>query len=125
MKKILLILTIFAFSLILTSPSYAHNQGIKLKRGFINILTCPLEIPKQTAIYLKKGTEKTQHTPVWIFSGFIKGIANTMGRAGSGLWDVVTFNIDMPENFGSIIQPEYVFGEDEAPVEKAAEKTKE
>ena len=102
-------LTIFLFVILnFTSLSYAHNMGTKLKRGFVNIITAPIEIPKQTSQYWKKGTEKSKHPCIWLFPGFIKGVVNTVGRLGSGLWDVVTFNIEMPAHYEPLMKPDYV-----------------
>ena len=81
----------------------------KLKRGFVNILTFPLEIPKQTKLQYEEGSKKTKHTAVHVASGFIKGLAYGVGRAGSGVWDVVTFINPVPENYEPLMKPEYVY----------------
>ncbi|MFA5260219.1 MAG: exosortase system-associated protein, TIGR04073 family [Candidatus Omnitrophota bacterium] len=91
-------------------PARAEPTPLKkLVRGTINLATAPLEVPKQTRLYWKKGAEKTDHILVWIFSGIVKGSVNTVGRIGSGTWDVVTFLIDIPENNQPLFQPDYVF----------------
>ena len=77
-----------------------------LRRGFTNILTAPLEIPKQTIASVKEGHDKTYHVSAWAFTGFIKGIAYTAGRMGSGMFDVLTSNFD--RNGDPLMNPEYV-----------------
>ena len=122
MKKITPIM-IFSIILCLTTPSHAHNMGTKLIRGFSNLITAPVEIPKQTYIYWKKGAEKTNHVSAWVFSGFIKGMVNTVGRLGSGLWDVMTFNIEKPENYEPLMKPACVFEDwNEPPPENSPAK---
>ena len=86
-----------------------QQPGKKLLRGTVNLVTAPLEVPKQTRIYWKKGAEKTDHILVWILSGFIKGSVNTFGRIGSGAWDVVTFPFSMPKDNKPLFEPDYVF----------------
>ena len=79
MKKNFVIL--LGFSLFLTLPSLTSaeeiqkNMGIKLKRGAINLVTAPLEIPKQTKIYYDKGIQKTKNVVPWLFCGVVKGLA--------------------------------------------------
>ena len=91
-------------------PAQAEQTPAKkLLRGAVNLATAPLEIPKQTRLYWKKGAEKTDHILVWIFSGFVKGSANTVGRIGSGAWDVITFPFDTPGKNKPLFEPDYVF----------------
>jgi len=102
------------FSLIFGTAtlSYAKNPGVKFKRGVINIITSPLEIPKQIKRYLKKGAEKNDFFPLWFLAGVAEGVANTVARLGSGAWDVFTLNIDLPAGYSALMQPDYVFDPD-------------
>ena len=77
-----------------------------LRRGATNIVTAPLEIPKQTIASIDEGKEKTYHVSVWAFAGFMKGIAYTIGRMGSGMFDILTSNFD--RNVDPLMTPEYV-----------------
>lgn len=95
------------------SSSFAWDREAfykKFKRGTINIVTSPLEIPKQAKASLKEEqeSEKTKHKPIRIFSGLVKGIANTALRAGSGVVDVLTFSTDLPDQFEPMFKPDYV-----------------
>jgi len=108
MKKILSVL--LASTMIFSGLAMA-DQGPreKLTRGFVNIITAPIEFPKQARAYWITGAEKTPHILVWIFSGTVWGIIEGIKRAGSGLWDVVSFPVDKPEGFEPLFKPSYVF----------------
>ena len=94
------------------SNSFAANGAIKkLQRGIVNVVTAPVEVPKQIRAYWIAGSEKTLHISPWLFCGFMKGAWMTPLRMGSGLWDVVTFLINLPGNGSSLLKPEYVFDE--------------
>ena len=123
MKNKIGLMTVFRFIIILSSlPAYAHNMGIKLKRGVVNVITAPLEIPKQTSIYWKKGAEKTNNLVPWAFAGFIKGMVNMVGRMGSGLWDITTFNIEVPADYEPLMKPDYVCDKSNNSVSSQVEK---
>ena len=95
--------------LMFPAASYANNPGEKLIRGVVNVVTFPLEIPKQTYSEYKRGREKTFHVSVWILCGLVKGTAYSVGRAASGAWDMLTFPLAIPENYTPVMQPDYVF----------------
>jgi len=107
-----ILLKIFLITFVLASlPQTVYAKGTqsnKLKRGLINIVTAPIELPKQIKTYWKKGTDKGHHNVVWLISGTSKGLANMVGRVGSGLWDVLTFNIDLPRGYEPLMKPDYV-----------------
>ncbi len=110
MKKIfvsgLMLLTVLG----LAGNACAEFHPFKLlRRGATNILTAPLEIPKQTIASFQEGQKKTPHFSAWVFAGFFKGIVYAIGRMGSGAFDVLTSNFD--RNGDSLINPEYVFDE--------------
>jgi len=81
----------------------------KLKRGAVNIATAPIEVVKQTRAYWIEGSGYTRHISFWIFSGMVKGVVETVKRAGSGAWDVLTFPLEKPKDYASLIEPEYIF----------------
>jgi len=91
-----------------TVTSEENTMAVKFKRGLINIATSPLEIPKQIRNYWNKGKEKNQKNIVWVTAGTVKGIANMVGRLGSGVWDVTTFNVNMPKNYEPLMKPDFV-----------------
>ena len=105
MKKILISsLIIVALSFSLTFNAHAACPAVqKLTRGVITIVTSPLEIPKQSRIYWKRGAEKTPHVLVWIFCGAVKGAVNMVVRVGSGAWDTLTFPIPIPKDYKPLL----------------------
>jgi putative exosortase-associated protein (TIGR04073 family) len=96
------------FTFIGTNYSFAdHEPLVKLRRGITNVLTSPVEIPKQVRAAWIAGSAKTFHISAWLFYGFVKGLWMMPVRVASGLWDIVTF----PNNSASLVQPAYVFDE--------------
>jgi putative exosortase-associated protein (TIGR04073 family) len=84
----------------------------KLKRGVVNVVTAPLEIPKQVKLHWDdSGTNPIEKT-AYLFGGLIKGAAYTVGRVGSGLWDIVTLNLDIPGNNEPLVKPDYVWSDE-------------
>jgi len=81
----------------------------KLKRGAVNIATAPIEVVKQTRAYWIEGSGHTNHISFWLFSGIVKGVVETVKRAGSGVWDVLTFPLEQPNDYAPLKNPEYVF----------------
>ena len=74
----------------------------KIKRGVYNVLSAPVEIPKQTI-----GGLYEKPPAIMVFSGLFKGIAYTLGRMGSGMWDIVTCNVDVSDE--PLMKPACVF----------------
>lgn len=108
MKKII-ILTVL-LSLMSSGIVSAENSKLdKLTRGFTNMVTAPVEIPRELRAHWIKGSEKTYHIIVWLFCGGIKGIVMTPVRIGSGIYDVVTFPIEYPKEYQPLLKPDYVF----------------
>jgi len=108
MRKTIILCLVFSFVAI-THSSAANGAIKKLQRGIVNIVTAPVEVPKQIRAYWIAGSKKTMHISAWLFCGFVKGLWMAPLRVGSGLWDVITFPLDLPGNGGSLLQPEYVF----------------
>jgi putative exosortase-associated protein (TIGR04073 family) len=97
--------------MVLALPLRAEDTPkTKLTRGVVNITTAPLEIVKQTRLYWKKGAQKTPHIIVWIFSGFVKGVVNTVTREVSGAWDMISFPLAVPADYQPLVKPDTVFG---------------
>ena len=108
MRKILMLLiavTVFFSSLVFAD----QGPGQKLYRGVVNVLTAPVEIPKQARSYWITGAQKTPHILVWIFSGAIWGVVEGIKRAGSGVWDIISFPFDKPAGFEPVFKPNFVF----------------
>ncbi len=104
MRRRMIVTTFLTF--ICVSNSFAASEAIhKLGRGITNVVTAPVEIPKEIRVHWIKGSEKTYHVLVWIFCGFVKGIVMTTARVGSGVVDIATF----PFKNDALLQPNYVF----------------
>lgn len=112
MRRILSISCLMVLSLLIVSTSFAESKALeKAKRGIVNIVTSPVEIPKQFRAYWIKGSEKTPHILVWLLSGTVKGAVNMVGRFGSGAWDVVTSPCPKSQDKDPLMKPNYVFDE--------------
>jgi len=109
MRKLILFLGVFALILSMATYAYAKNPGAKLQRGVINIVTSPLEIPKQTIASWDKYASKSRKSGYWLLSGLFEGVVNTAYRFVSGVWDVVTLNNNIPAGYAPLMYPEYVF----------------
>ena len=83
----------------------------KLKRGVVNLVTAPVEIPKNVRAYWIEGSEVTSHISFWLFSGLVKGMVDSVARFGSGAWDVLTFPWEDTVDRQPLVQPSYVFDE--------------
>lgn len=105
-----LVLVIGWFSSLGIGVASAESSALKkLGRGVVNVLTSPLEIPKQARAYWIQGAYKTDHVIVWIVSGAVKGVVEDIKRFGSGAWDMVSFPIDCPTDYEPLLKPDYVF----------------
>lgn len=101
-----------ALSLVYASPVYAEsNPATKLVRGVINIVTAPVEIPKQARAYWIEGTYKTDHFLIWTGVGSVWGMVQTVKRAGSGFWDIISFPFATPADYDPLLKPDFVFEE--------------
>jgi putative exosortase-associated protein (TIGR04073 family) len=108
MKKTILLS--FVLSLIAAASSLADSPAMdKLHRGLVNVLTAPVEIPKQVRASWIDGSEKTMHISAWLFYGFVKGLWMTPARMVSGFWDIVTFPLNTSKHEGGLLQPQSVF----------------
>lgn len=106
MKKLFVVTSALFLLMTVVTASYADLDDFtwtkKLKRGASNIITAPVEIPKQV---IAGAYEKP--CLIMMFSGLFKGVAYTMGRMGSGFWDILTCNTDVPAE--PLMKPACVF----------------
>ena len=74
----------------------------KLQRGFLNITLSPIEISNELA------KEKTRDTfpPSWML-GFARGTFFMLGRAVTGVYEIITFPMPLPSGYAPILQPEF------------------
>lgn len=77
----------------------------KLGRGVANIVSSPLEIPKQMYLQAIEGKTVWDTTGRYV-GGFFIGVGWTGYRFGAGVYDVFTFPSKRED---AIIKPEYVF----------------
>jgi len=106
-----------SIALILTvaQPAEAEMDGgkalLKFTRGFVNIVTGWVEIPKR--IYETSQTAGTAAGFTW---GTLRGIGYGFVRTVAGLYEFLTFPFPAPPNYEPVIEPEYVFIEEEKPL---------
>ena len=91
-----------------TTKSTVLNPAEKLNRGIVNIITAPIEIAKQIDLSWKQSAQKSKYASTGIFSGFVKGLVYTVGRTGSGIWDILSFPFKTPDNYAPLMKPDFV-----------------
>ena len=93
--------------LAVATVSYAQDPAKKLGRGLANILTGWIELPKN--IY---DTSVEDNPLAGLTIGLAKGVGMTIVRTGAGIYEVVTFPFPIPEDYGPVLEPEFVFSEE-------------
>ncbi len=76
----------------------------KLGRGSINLITGPVELPRQLV-----HTVRSDGALVGLPVGFVKGLMMAAIRSGVGFSDMLFFMSSAPNNYGTVIVPEYVW----------------
>ena len=105
MKKIILLVAILLISQTVFAAEVESSGPLrKLQRGFLNIAFCPMALTTELA---KEKSENSDHMPPSWVSGSVRGLAFMGGRALAGVYDIVTFPISLPRNYGSLVQPEF------------------
>lgn len=105
--KGLIIVVVMLMVVAIASSSYAQDPAKKLGRGLANILTGWVELPKN--IY----DVSVEDNPLaGLTIGLAKGIGMTIVRTGAGIYEVVTFPFPIPEDYGPVLEPEFVFSEE-------------
>lgn len=104
--KGLIIAVVMVAVLALATTSYAQDPAKKLGRGLANILTGWIELPKN--IY---DVSVEENPLAGLTIGLAKGIGMTIVRTGAGIYEVVTFPFPIPEDYGPVLEPEFVFTE--------------
>jgi len=104
MRMFLVLLVIGSLFLSFITPVFANEPKDKLSRGAANILSAVLEVPQNIDIEWKQ----SKNAAVGIFTGLFKGLFWGAARCVSGLWDIATFAFPKPNDYNSVIQPEYV-----------------
>lgn len=85
----------------------------KMGRGVMNVVTGVLEIPREMSLHTQAGMQQGQYPftamPEGIVKGLFTGTVKALGRIGSGVYDIITFPIETPANYGSLYQPPTIF----------------
>ena len=91
------------------SLAWASGSASKLQRGAVNVVSAPLEIPRQIRAYWITGAEKTDHILVWLMAGGVKGVVGSVKRFSSGALDIMTFPSSVNSDHPAWVKPDYVF----------------
>jgi len=85
--------------------SHVNVNGIvtKLGRGIANVVTCPLELIRTPTLVGRR-----QGYLAALSVGIAQGAWRTVQRGAIGLFEVVTFFAEIPDNFEPIMKPEFV-----------------
>ena len=88
-------------------PMEGGKAFTKLTRGFVNIVTGWVEIPKRIH-------ETSQTSGAWAgFTwGLLRGLGHGFIRTSAGAYEFLTFPFPAPPGYEPVIQPEYVFTEE-------------
>ena len=81
---------------------------VKLTRGAVNTITGWVEVPKRVHETTEQSGWGTGLT--W---GLLRGLGYGFVRTAAGLYEVFTFPFPAPPDYEPVIQPEYVFDNDE------------
>ena len=82
----------------------AGKAFTKLTRGFINIVTGWVEIPKRI-----QETSQTDGAAAGFTWGLLRGVGHSFIRTAAGFYEFFTFPFPAPPGYEPVIQPEYVF----------------
>ena len=104
---------VLALSMVLLMPSANAQQPVAIKffRGVVNVISAPIEVPKQARAYWIKGAVKTPHIIAWIASGAVWGGVQGIKRFSYGIWDILNAPFARQDNIGPLFRPEYVYQE--------------
>ncbi len=81
-----------------------YMVGDKLARGFANVLTSPLEVPRNV-----QNVTQDQGVLVGWTAGLAQGIGMTALRIIVGAYEIITFPIPIPEGYKPVLEPEFVW----------------
>lgn len=102
-----------------SGPQYM--AGDKLARGFANVFTSPLEVPRNV-----QNMTEAQGVLVGWTGGLAQGIGMTALRILVGAYEIITFPVPLPEGYKPVLEPEFVWqapGPKITPQGKSAEES--
>lgn len=76
----------------------------KLGRGIANIATCPAEIARTSEMVTKREGHFAGLTV-----GLLQGAWRTVLRGVTGTFEVLTFYVEIPDDYGPLMKPEFVW----------------
>ncbi len=86
------------------APSRVEAMLGKLGRGVANVATCPLELIRTpTLVGRAKGTIAGATT------GVFQGVERTVVRGSVGVFEVLTFWLEVPKGFAPFVTPEFIW----------------
>lgn len=107
---VLLALVLASPSRVSAEPMDAGKAFTKFTRGFINMITGWVEIPKRV-----QETSQQSGAAAGFTWGLLRGLGHGFVRTASGFYEFFTFPFPAPPGYESVIQPEYVFTAEEPP----------
>ena len=107
-----LVLVLFASASFAEDGYLTGRTMTKFKRGAINVVSAPLELPKKLKEHWDESSPNPIEKTVYLFGGFVKGMVFTVARMGSGFWDVATCNLDIPGNNEPLLKPDFVWADE-------------
>lgn len=103
MKKVMILMVVAALALFVAMPAQADNAVDKLGRGLANVLTSPIEVVQGMS---DVNAESGMIAGATV--GTLQGVFNLIKRAGVGVFEIVTFPIPIPADYGPILtEPEF------------------
>ena len=81
----------------------AGTPARKLQRGIANVFLSPIELAEQISTEEKH----SKLEPTWLFGG-IRGVYYGAGRILIGVYEILTFPIPVPSNYGPLLEPEFL-----------------
>ena len=93
-------------------PMEAGKAFTKLTRGFVNIITGWVEVPKRI-----QETSQTSGAAAGFTWGLLRGIGHGFIRTAAGAYEFFTFPFPAPPGYEPVIRPEYVFTEPQPEIE--------
>ena len=113
MKKTLLLSALIILTIILAKPlagcadqqpdMILEKMAIKLTRGSANVLTCIVEIPKQSVMTVR------ELGGIGYLVGPLKGVGMTLYRGFIGMTEAVFFLVPQPGYYDPMLDPPYVW----------------
>jgi putative exosortase-associated protein (TIGR04073 family) len=88
------------------NPTDSSKALMKGTRGFVNIVTGWVEVPKR--IQETSGQDGAAAGFTW---GLLRGIGHGFIRTAAGFYELFTFPFPAPPNYEPVIEPPYVFSQ--------------